>query len=626
MIRSKNMIRIMACLLAAVLLPAACPVSFASALAAVEDGTTYEENGITYMFQGGAAIVTACDPAITTTTIPERVNGVRVRAIQEKAFADCTALQTVELPDGLVQIDDQAFFGCTALENVTLPDTLTTIGGAIFNNCIKLANIKLPDNVTSIGARVCLGTAFAENNDNWVDNLLYIGQYLVMSKEAELQGTIDIRPGTTTIAAYTFNKAKNMTAVHLPPSVARIGYGAFFGCSGLQSICIPDNVTEIKEGAFFNCTALFNVTLPQNLQIIGAGAFQQCDRLTKIVVPDSVLVIRDGALYCCDEMRSITLPDRVMRIGRIAFEGTAFYNDADSWAVDGLLYCGAHLLRKKDGPFCDYVIREGTKSIADQAFADSQGVHHLVLNHMYGISIPLSMGLIGKGAFSQYDNIDIVLYPGSEKDWDAIQIMDGNDLFSDKNVTLRFRCGQYPDVPNNIWYTDAVKYVSIRGYMSGYANGKFGAGDKLQRQDFVIVLCHIAGGDHIHYSNRNLPSDAAPSSYYEQAVLWGYNTRIISGYANGKFGVGDPITREQVCTILYRYKGSPAVGNVDQTLKTFQDASRVSDWAKPAVAWAIQNKVISGMADGRIAPNEYASRAQIAVIIANMDQNGLLSK
>ncbi|MBQ9413953.1 MAG: D-alanyl-D-alanine carboxypeptidase family protein [Clostridia bacterium] len=182
----------------------------------------------------------------------------------------------------------------------------------------------------------------------------------------------------------------------------------------------------------------------------------------------------------------------------------------------------------------------------------------------------------------------------------------------------------YSDVPNNAWYYDAVKYVTQKGYMSGYASGKFGPGDNLQRQDFVVILANIAKANLSKYKNSTGGlSDVKAGSYYAAAVAWAVDNKIVAGYQNGEFGVGDPITREQVCAIFWRYKGSPTVTGMEPTLGTHKDYGQISEFAKIAVAWAKKNGVISGMADGRIAPLEKASRAQIAVIVTNMDKKGM---
>ena len=189
----------------------------------------------------------------------------------------------------------------------------------------------------------------------------------------------------------------------------------------------------------------------------------------------------------------------------------------------------------------------------------------------------------------------------------------------DKNIN-------FPDVKEGSWYYDAVEYCVLKGYVNGYSNGYFGSVDNLKRQDFVVMLARIAHADLSKYSSTKSDfPDVKANSYYIAAVNWASKNNIVAGYNNGNFGVGDNITREQVCTILYRYCGSPAVENAQQKLAKFSDANKISAYAVDPLAWAVENGVISGMADGRAAPGENASRAQIVVIIQRMDEQGMFN-
>ena len=182
----------------------------------------------------------------------------------------------------------------------------------------------------------------------------------------------------------------------------------------------------------------------------------------------------------------------------------------------------------------------------------------------------------------------------------------------------------YPDVKKGQWYYDAVHYVSFYGFMSGYKNGKFGPADNLQRQDFVVALARIANADLTPYANSTGGlKDVVKGAYYAPAVAWAVDQGIITGYQNGKFGVGDTVTREQVATIFYRYIGSPEVEGVMTTLSSYPDFRRISSFAQIPMAWAIQNNVISGMQNGSLSPTTGASRAQIATIIMRMNEAGM---
>ena len=178
----------------------------------------------------------------------------------------------------------------------------------------------------------------------------------------------------------------------------------------------------------------------------------------------------------------------------------------------------------------------------------------------------------------------------------------------------------FPDVPSNAWFYGAVQYCAQKEFISGYGNGKFGPADPLQRQDFVVIISRIAQADTAFYTYCKL-KDVDMKAYYGPAVAWAEDHDIVHGYVNGKFGVGDKITREQVVTILYRFMGSPAAGS-GNIMNGFPDRTKVSDFADEAMIWAVNNGIISGK-NGKLAPQDNASRAEIATIIMHMDQKGM---
>ncbi len=117
--------------------------------------------------------------------------------------------------------------------------------------------------------------------------------------------------------------------------------------------------------------------------------------------------------------------------------------------------------------------------------------------------------------------------------------------------------------------------------------------------------------------------DVVKGSYYASAVNWAVDNHIIYGYNNGKFGVGDKITREQVCTILYRYMNSPDVSGFEIVLSPFTDSNRISSFSKDAIVWALKNGIISGKNPTTLAPTTTASRAEIATIVMRMDKKSM---
>lgn len=187
----------------------------------------------------------------------------------------------------------------------------------------------------------------------------------------------------------------------------------------------------------------------------------------------------------------------------------------------------------------------------------------------------------------------------------------------------------YPDTSKTGWYHDAVTYVTGRGIMSGYSNGKFGTSDGIQRQDFLVMLSRLAKVDLEEYDYSSDFPDVKAGSYYEAAVNWGYENGIVTGYQNGEFGVGDKITREQIVTFLYRYAGNycgrdtsvdpmaePYYANI-----LYADFRYVSNFAREPMVWALENGVLSGKTSNTIVPQGNAQRCEVAKIMYNIFLN-----
>ena len=184
--------------------------------------------------------------------------------------------------------------------------------------------------------------------------------------------------------------------------------------------------------------------------------------------------------------------------------------------------------------------------------------------------------------------------------------------------------GTFKDVSAGSWYYDSVYYSTISGKMNGYKNGLFGPADKLKRQDFAIILARLADYNAPASYKLNPFKDASYSSYYYPYLSWAYENDMIHGYEDGNFGVGDAITREQLCTIVYRYCGSQNLDNAEEILADYTDRDEISEYAVTAMAWCVENGVIHGTTDTTLSPLSNASRAEVATIIMRACENGLV--
>ena len=266
----------------------------------------------------------------------------------------------------VTQIGRSAFLKCANLTSIIIPNSVTSIGSSAFKDCDSLTSITIPDSVTSIDSAAFKGTGYYNDNSNWENGVLYIGNCLIKVRTA-LSGECVIKVNTRTIAGsafsgcerliaitipdsvisigdYAFSNCDKLTSITIPDSVISIGGGAFFECVGLvsakigncvtnigdyafynctslASITIPDKVTSIGSSVFYNCTSLISTKIPDNVTSIGDHAFFSCTSLASIAIPDSVTSIDDYAFYNCTSLTSVTIPDSVTSIGQYGFYG-----------------------------------------------------------------------------------------------------------------------------------------------------------------------------------------------------------------------------------------------------------------------------------------------------------------
>lgn len=174
----------------------------------------------------------------------------------------------------------------------------------------------------------------------------------------------------------------------------------------------------------------------------------------------------------------------------------------------------------------------------------------------------------------------------------------------------------FSDLDASAWYHEATDFVLERGLMNGYGDGTF-------RPDGVLTRAQVA---QILYNQAGRPAaagggfaDVAPGAWCAPAIAWAAERGIVSGYAGGTFRPNGQITREQLAVMLWRYAGSPAPSGGSQS---FPDAGQAGDYAREALAWAAESGVMSGYADGRLAPKGPVTRAQAAQMLKNFASHG----
>lgn len=153
----------------------------------------------------------------------------------------------------------------------------------------------------------------------------------------------------------------------------------------------------------------------------------------------------------------------------------------------------------------------------------------------------------------------------------------------------------YADVAANAWYYDAVAYVTANGLMNGTSATTFAPDATTTRAMIWTVLARMNG-----------QSVDGGTPWYALAQSWAVRANVSDGT-----NPGNPISREELATMLYRAAGSP---DVSGNLLSYPDGNAVSAWAENALLWATQNGIISGI-DGMLTPQGQATRAQVATML-----------
>ncbi|HIX32267.1 MAG TPA: S-layer homology domain-containing protein [Firmicutes bacterium] len=182
----------------------------------------------------------------------------------------------------------------------------------------------------------------------------------------------------------------------------------------------------------------------------------------------------------------------------------------------------------------------------------------------------------------------------------------------------------FTDAAADAWYYDAVDYVYQNGLMTGTSATTFAPDGTMTRAMLVTILHRQAGVPQVNYA---LPfDDVAEGAWYTEAVRWAASEGIVTGTSATSFAPGDPITREQLATMLYRYAqtmGCDVSIGEDTNILSYADAFDVSEWAVPAMQWACGAGIVNGVGGGSLDPGGSATRAQTAAMLMRFCEGAL---
>ena len=246
--------------------------------------------------------------------------------------------------------------------------------------------------------------------------------------------------------------------------------------------------------------------------------------------------------------------------------------------------------------------------------SSSSGDYLITVDKTTGGKVTVNPGRADKG-----DEVTITVKPNdgyeldqlsvTDKDGDSVKVTNkGNGKYTftmpGSQITIKatFKAAEssaldnFTDVNSNSWYADAVEFVIEEGLMTGTSDTTFAPDTSMSRAMIWTVLAAYNGAN-----------TSGGNPWYAPSQQWA----MINGVSDGSAPNGS-ITREQLAVMLWRAAGSPSTS---KNLTGYADANAVSDWAVEALAWAVDNGIISGMSGSSLAPQNTATRAQVAVML-----------
>jgi len=517
------------------------------------------------------------------------------------------------VPSGVKVIFGGAFAGCTSLIDITLPEGLIEIGDWAFDN-VEITTINIPDSVEKIGRSAfvycyCLEAInVSEDNPNYCseDGILFTKdkKNLIYYPIGNTNTIYKVPDGVTEINYSAISENNNIVSVVLPESLEVIREFALSWNKNLKEIVVPDSVTTIERCAFYADEALETLQLGKGVKEIGEYALSCLVSLKGIQISeenpafseaDGVLFNKDKTvLICCPAGKSgaYSVPEGVTEIGIGAFE-----NCENLTSIE---------------------ISKSVRSVCEDAFYYCVGLKSLIL--------PSGVTTIGKTVLEEAENLNSIIIPESVTEIDPYAFSRCSDnlvirCHKDSEIhkyaienELTFAFTAFDDVSEDAYYCDAVMWAAENCITGGVDGLHFDPKGITTRAQMVTFLWRAAGCPEA--DGEAAFTDVDKDKYYSTAVAWAVEKGITNGTSKNKFSPNATVTRAQAVTFLQRManvsEADTAKADVEES--PFVDISS-TDYYYNAVLWAKKEGISDGTGKDKFSPNATCTRAQVVTLL-----------
>jgi len=586
-------------------------------------------------------------------TIPETVHTIGDRAFEG-------ALTSINIPDSVTSIGEECFRNCKATE-IAIGSGITTIPKGAFSGTgtsKKLTKLTIGDNVKYIAKNAFSYSCYKEII--FSDSVESIGEdaFLCVSKLEKIEV-----PSTneyfSSIDGVLYNKDKTVLLLcpdqkelkTIEPSVTTIGCKAFAYNDKVKNLVLSNNVTKIEDSAFYECAELDSITIYDSTLEISYNAFYGNEWVTIICSKGSyaqeyALSMNMHVEYVC--FHSFT--NYVTNDDETCTENATktAYCDKGCGTTDTIIIEGSALAHS----FTDYVdddnatcTENGTKTakcercdVTDTIVIENSALGHSFTNYEVITEATCTQNGVKEAlcdnGCSEKDVITEEALGHTPGEWviieEATYYNEGYKIQSctvcsetlNTEVIPVLEYKGFPDVWENSWYAEGVEYCFKQGYIIGTNKGTFEPSSILTREQFVVILARISGAKLSEYTESAF-EDVNADSWYGSSVIWANENGYVNGIGNSRFGVGQPLSREQLATMFYRYAEKQGFDVEEKSdLNYCKDKDKISSWAFDACAWAIKANLLSSTSqtDNYLSPKMSVTRSQAAKIFKSFDE------